>query len=98
LRGVLRLAKLRKYLEESEIGMAVQYFDEIVLTEEPTGRDDLKTKLSKRWWKCRDLSQSRSWISLSQRSCPSCPTLMSVGREHCHSGRISKVERGKGYL
>jgi len=44
LRGVLRLAKLRKYLEESEIGMAVQYFDEIVLTEEPTGRDDLKNE------------------------------------------------------
>ncbi|KAI9864502.1 MAG: hypothetical protein M1830_006086, partial [Pleopsidium flavum] len=44
LRGLLRLAKLRKYFEESEIGMAVQYFNEIVLTEEPTGRDDLKNE------------------------------------------------------
>lgn len=44
LRGLLRLAKLRKYLEESEIGMAVQYFDEIVLAEESNGRDDLKNE------------------------------------------------------
>ncbi len=44
LRGLLRLAKLRKYLEESEIGMIVQYFDEIVLTEDLDGRADLKNE------------------------------------------------------
>lgn len=41
-RGLLRLAKLRHYLEGSEIGMVVQYYNEIVLTEDRTGRDDLK--------------------------------------------------------
>ena len=43
-RGLLRLAKLRKYLEESDIGMVVQYYNEIVLTEDPTGRDNLKNE------------------------------------------------------
>ena len=41
LKALLRLCSLRKYLSDSEIGMAVQYFDEIVLDEEHT-RDDLK--------------------------------------------------------
>ena len=41
-KGLLRLAKLRNYLEENEIGMTVQYFDEIVLTEDPMARDDIK--------------------------------------------------------
>jgi len=43
-RGLLRLAKLRNYLEESEIGMVVQYYNEIVLTEDTTGRDELKNE------------------------------------------------------
>jgi len=43
-RGLLRLAKLRNYLEESENGMVVQYYNEIVLTEDGTGRDDLKNE------------------------------------------------------
>ena len=43
LKGLLRLCSLRKYLSDSEVGMAVQYFDEIVLEEEHT-RDDLKNE------------------------------------------------------
>lgn len=42
LKALLRLCLLRGYLQENEIGMAVQYFDEIVLLEDPTGKDDLK--------------------------------------------------------
>ena len=42
LKSLLRLCLLRKYLQDSEIGMVVQYLDEIVLTEDPMGRDDLK--------------------------------------------------------
>lgn len=42
IKALLRLCLLRKYLQSNEIGMAVQYFDEIVLAEDPSGRDDLK--------------------------------------------------------
>ena len=42
LQVVLRLSMLRQYLEENEIGMFVQYLDEIILSENPTGRDDLR--------------------------------------------------------
>ncbi|KAL9101550.1 MAG: hypothetical protein Q9163_003205 [Psora crenata] len=42
LRALLRLCLLGKYLEENEIGMVVQYLDEIVLCSDPTGRDDLR--------------------------------------------------------
>lgn len=42
LKALLRLCLLRGYLQDNEIGMAVQYFDEIVLLEDPTGKDDLK--------------------------------------------------------
>ncbi|KAK3167110.1 hypothetical protein OEA41_010235 [Lepraria neglecta] len=42
LKAVLRLCLLRKYLQDNEIGMAVQYFDEIVLVKDPSGKDDLK--------------------------------------------------------
>lgn len=42
LKALLRLCLLRKYLQDNEIGMAVQYFDEIVLIEDPSGKDDLK--------------------------------------------------------
>ncbi|EAA63784.1 hypothetical protein AN1528.2 [Aspergillus nidulans FGSC A4] len=42
LKGFLRLSVLRDYFHESEIGLFVQYLDEILLTEEPVGRDDLK--------------------------------------------------------
>ena len=44
LKALLRLSLLRKYLQDSEIGMAVQYFDEIVLTEDPSGKEDLKNE------------------------------------------------------
>ncbi|KAI9717865.1 MAG: hypothetical protein M1812_004392 [Candelaria pacifica] len=44
LNGLLRLCRLRGFFEDSEIGMVVQYFDEIVLLEESHGRDELKTK------------------------------------------------------
>ena len=42
LKALLRLCLLRKYLQDNEIGMAVQYYDEIVLAEDPSGKDDLK--------------------------------------------------------
>lgn len=42
LKALLRLCLLRKYLQENEVGLAVQYFDEIVLLEDPNGKDDLK--------------------------------------------------------
>ena len=42
LKALLRLCLLRKYLQDNEIGMAVQYFNEIVLLEDPTGNDKLK--------------------------------------------------------
>ena len=42
LKALLRLCLLRKYLQDGEIGMVVQYMDEIVLSEDPMGRDDLK--------------------------------------------------------
>ena len=42
LRVLLRLCLLRKYLQDNEIGMVVQYLDEIILSEDPMGRDDLK--------------------------------------------------------
>ncbi|KAL7267583.1 hypothetical protein RUND412_009827 [Rhizina undulata] len=34
LKGLARLCKIRNFLEESEVGMVVQYFDEVVLEEE----------------------------------------------------------------
>ena len=42
LKALLRLCLLRKYLQDNEIGMAVQYFDEIVLLEDPDQKDDLR--------------------------------------------------------
>ncbi|KAI4099933.1 MAG: hypothetical protein LQ339_005722 [Xanthoria mediterranea] len=42
LKGLLRLCQVRNYLQNSEIGMVVQYLDEIVLTEDPSGREDVK--------------------------------------------------------
>ena len=42
LKALLKLCLLQKYLQNNEIGMAVQYFDEIVLVDDPSGKDDLK--------------------------------------------------------
>ena len=42
LKALLRLCLLRRYLQDNEIGMAIQYFDEIVLFEDPSGKDNLK--------------------------------------------------------
>ncbi|RDW81670.1 MET18/MMS19 family protein [Aspergillus mulundensis] len=42
LKGFLRLSALRGYFHESEIGLFVQYLNEILLKEESEGRDDLK--------------------------------------------------------
>ena len=42
LKALLRLCLLRRYLQDNEVGMAVQYFDEIVLLEDLSGKDDLK--------------------------------------------------------
>ena len=41
-KGLLLLSSMRSYLEDDEIGLFVQYFDEIVLKEESYGRDELK--------------------------------------------------------
>ncbi|KAL4925479.1 MET18/MMS19 family protein [Aspergillus undulatus] len=42
LKGFLRLSVLRGYFHESEIGLFVQYLNEILLKEESVGRGDLK--------------------------------------------------------
>lgn len=42
LKGFLRLSTLRGFFQENEIGLFVQYLDEILLNEESVGRDDLK--------------------------------------------------------
>ncbi|EYE91839.1 MET18/MMS19 family protein [Aspergillus ruber CBS 135680] len=42
LKGFLRLSTLRDFFQDNEIGLFVQYLDEILLTEESVGRDDLK--------------------------------------------------------
>lgn len=42
LKGFLRLSALRDFFQDNEIGLLVQYLDEILLTEESVGRDDLK--------------------------------------------------------
>jgi DNA repair/transcription protein MET18/MMS19 len=42
LRGLLQLAMLRRFLAENEIGMVIQYLNEIVLEEDPDGKVDLK--------------------------------------------------------
>ncbi|RLM00708.1 hypothetical protein CFD26_107373 [Aspergillus turcosus] len=44
LEGFLRLSILRDYFQDNEIGLFVQYLDEILLKEESTGRGDLKKK------------------------------------------------------
>lgn len=47
LKALLRLCMLRRYLQDNEIGMAVQYFDEIILSEDSSGKDDLKKEAIK---------------------------------------------------
>ncbi|KAJ5936245.1 hypothetical protein N7454_005543 [Penicillium verhagenii] len=42
LKGFLRLSTLRDFFQDNEIGLFVQYLDEILLTEESAARDDLK--------------------------------------------------------
>ncbi|KAL1879571.1 hypothetical protein Plec18167_004028 [Paecilomyces lecythidis] len=42
LKGLLCLSTLRKFFQDNEIGLFVQYLDEILLKEESVGRDDLK--------------------------------------------------------
>lgn len=42
LKGFLRLSILRDFFQDNEIGLFVQYLDEILLKEESVGRDDLK--------------------------------------------------------
>ncbi|RHZ57804.1 MET18/MMS19 family protein [Aspergillus thermomutatus] len=44
LEGFLRLSILRNYFQDNEIGLFVQYLDEILLKEESVGRGDLKKK------------------------------------------------------
>ena len=43
LDGLLRLCQIRKYLQNSEIGLVIQYLDEIVLTADSGGREDVRT-------------------------------------------------------
>lgn len=42
--GLLLISKMNSVLSDDEIGLFVQYFDEIVLQEESYGRDELKKK------------------------------------------------------
>lgn len=42
LKGFLRLSNLRDFFQDNEIGLFVQYLDEILLKEESVGRGDLK--------------------------------------------------------
>ncbi|CRG91648.1 MMS19 nucleotide excision repair protein homolog [Talaromyces islandicus] len=42
LQGLLRLSKLRNFFQDNEIGLFVQYLDEILLKEERTGSGELK--------------------------------------------------------
>ncbi|KAJ5591883.1 uncharacterized protein N7459_002252 [Penicillium hispanicum] len=42
LKGFLRLSILRDFFQDNEIGLFVQYLDEILLKEESVSRDDLK--------------------------------------------------------
>ncbi|KAJ6015332.1 hypothetical protein N7540_009923 [Penicillium herquei] len=42
MKGFLRLSTLRNFFQDNEIGLFVQYLDEILLKEESVGRDDLK--------------------------------------------------------
>ena len=42
LRLLLKLCTLRDYLENGEIGMIMQYLNEIILGQDPNGRDDLR--------------------------------------------------------
>lgn len=44
LTGLLRLCQLRNYLRNNEIGMIVQYLDEIILTEDPAGRGEVRNE------------------------------------------------------
>ncbi|KAL8760875.1 MAG: hypothetical protein Q9184_002963 [Pyrenodesmia sp. 2 TL-2023] len=44
LKGLLRLCHIHNYLQNSEIGLFVQYLDEIVLTEDPAGGDAVRTE------------------------------------------------------
>ena len=41
-KGLLLLSKLRDFLQDNEIGLIVQYYNEIVLGEESYGRDELR--------------------------------------------------------
>lgn len=42
LKGLVRLSKLRNFLPDNEIGLYVQYLDEILIKEERQERDDLR--------------------------------------------------------
>ncbi|KAL8663798.1 MAG: hypothetical protein Q9202_003612 [Teloschistes flavicans] len=44
LQGLLRLCQIGNYLQKSEVGMVVQYLDEIVLTADVGGRDDVRNE------------------------------------------------------
>ena len=41
---LVRLCSFRNYLQDDEIGIALQYFNEIILREDHAGRDDLKNE------------------------------------------------------
>ncbi|KAL8943961.1 MAG: hypothetical protein Q9211_000779 [Gyalolechia sp. 1 TL-2023] len=44
LKGLLRLCQIRDHLEKNEIGLFVQYLDELVLTEDPDGREEVRNE------------------------------------------------------
>lgn len=44
IKGLLRLAELRQYLTDDEIGMVVQYLDDVLLDEDIQDQDELKNE------------------------------------------------------
>lgn len=44
LKGLLRLCQIRNYLQNGEIGLVVQYLDELVLTENSAGPDQVRNE------------------------------------------------------
>ncbi|KAI9824266.1 MAG: hypothetical protein M1832_002073 [Thelocarpon impressellum] len=45
VKSIVRLARIRGLLDSAETGMAVQYFDEVLLSDDITGRKELKDEI-----------------------------------------------------
>ncbi|KPI45325.1 DNA repair/transcription protein mms19 [Cyphellophora attinorum] len=72
-KGLLLFAKMRSILDDSEVGLFVQYFDDIVLKEESYGKDELKQVAIAPSPKYRHSSPASSPTSAYQHSWLACP-------------------------